>query len=178
MALLSDKPTDKPADNLLFNALALASAFMSAAALILAVRDDAGPSILIYDPDKIAVQAQDYTRTGQNPIAVIEAAVDEAIARGHIVIDSRMDVKGPDSAGLNLQDFIELGGNIGREEKAALAVPLPGTLPLTPHKMPQQAAKPASQPMNSATGLEDDMANIARSLAAPGSGFSPAPEKE
>lgn len=66
-------------------------------------------SVLVYDPQYVASQIAPYVEAGQDPMAVIDVAVDEAVEAGFVVIDARVEVIAPHSAKLRLQDFVEVG---------------------------------------------------------------------
>ena len=141
--------------------LAIASLGASLALLVAFYRAPEPQTLLIYDNNLIASQAQIYVEAGQNPLAVIDAAVGEAIARGHIVIDARDNIKGPVSAYLQLTDFVAIGGSVGREQDTAPVTILPGTTPIPS----SGAIQPATSPdMQTAAPLGDDAEAFARQL--------------
>lgn len=69
-------------------------------------------SVLIYDAQHIASQIAPYVEAGQDPLAVIDAAVDGAVEKGFILIDARVEVVAPQTAKLQLQDFVEVGQSL------------------------------------------------------------------
>ncbi len=129
--------------------LSMIAVAISVAAYINGPGPDApASSVLIYDPDYIAAQIEPYVEAGQDPMAVIDAAVDNAVESGFVVLDSRMEVIAPDSAKLRLQEFVTVGQ------------PLPFQL---------NSAEPETITVPNTTGLASspagsDLADMARQL--------------
>lgn len=141
--------------------LAIAAFGAAVAALVIGFRAPEPTRLLIYDNETIHQQAAAYIAEGQNPLVVIDTAVQEAVARGYVVVDARLQIKGPPQSILQLSDFVAVGGGIGRGDTLQLA-PLPGTIPIeTPQTGQIQAPQPAP-PQPAAIG--SDVEDFARQL--------------
>ena len=125
--------------------LSIAAFGAAVAALLFVWRTPEPTQLLIYDNETINEQVAPYAAAGQNPIAVVDAAVAEAIARGYVVVDSRIEIKGPPQSILRLADFVAIGGAIGRDEVVKPLTVLPGTTPVPPQPAAPVAAAPPPQ---------------------------------
>lgn len=136
--------------------LSIAAFGAAVAALLFVWRTPEPTQLLIYDNETISEQVAPYAATGQNPIAVVDAAVAEAIARGYVVVDSRIEIKGPPQSILRLADFVAIGGAIGRDEVVKPLTVLPGTTPVPPQPAaPVAAAPPPETPKPIGADVED-----------------------
>jgi hypothetical protein len=109
------------------------------------------PLVLVYDKADIAEQAKAYVAAGQDPLTVIDAAVESAVASGAIVIDGQ-GVKAPRTSLFHLDWFVEVGSEVGQLEDAASFLPQ-GITPMSAetisaqHAAQQQAqSKPENNP--------------------------------
>lgn len=144
--------------------LSIAAFGAAVAALVLVWRAPEPVQLLIYDNATIHQQTAAYVAEGQNPLEVIDAAVQEAVARGYVVVDARLQIKGPPQRILQLSDFVAVGGNIGRETALGLA-PLPGTLPATAPIAQAGLASETVQPAVAPEGpIGSDVEDFARQL--------------
>ena len=141
--------------------LSIASLGAALAMLVAFYRMPEPQPLLIYDGDMIALEAQAYMAAGQDPLAVIDAAVTEAVERGYIVVDARNNIKGPASTYMHLYDFIAVGGAIGREQDGGPVTVLPGTTAIQPEHM---APAPDHADAVSPAPLADDAEAFARQL--------------
>lgn len=141
--------------------LAIAAFGAAVGALVMVWRAPEPTQLLIYDNASVHTQTAPYIAEGQNPLTVIDAAVQEAVARGFVVIDARLQIKGPPQRTLQLADFVAIGGGIGREDTTLLA-PLPGTLPVAPSRSgdPEPVLSAPAQP----TAVGSDVEDFARQL--------------
>jgi len=154
--------------------LSIAALGASIAALIIANRTPDVPQILIYDPTAIQQQAVAYTAAGQDAFTVIDAAVEEATKRGYIVIDARIEIKGPASSTMRLDEFVAVGGAIGRPENDAKTVALPGTIPIDLSSAKANSPASLEQP-KAGTPPYDDVESFARQLMNSQGGITVAP---
>ena len=158
---------DTTIETTISTALSIAALFAALAAGSVAYNSNSRVTpILVYDKDAIADQSAAYIAAGQDPLRVIDAAVELAVSSGYVVIGADNDVLAPQSALLRLDQFVEVGGEIGRAP-ASLDLNLPGTRPLP---SPGQATGAAISP-------ESDVRDVAQSLEGVFSGFTPAPKE-
>ncbi len=123
---------------------------------------DRGPSMLVYDPDHVSAQIGPYIEAGQDPIAVIDTAVQRAVARGFILVDARLEIRAPDTARLRLQDFVAVGDQI-------------------PFHSSRTEVNPSSNPphLNRPTALpRSDVRGVARQIYGSSGAYTPAPESQ
>lgn len=162
---------DNALENTVGTALSLAAMFVAAAAYMAARNSGPQSPVLIYDNAAIVAQLEPFTQAGQDPFAVIDAAVAAAVEQGFIIVATGGEVKGPASAQMQLSDFVRPGsavGKIGTLDATSGALTLPGTIPASPVKdasTPRQDA-PAPSP----NGWESIMKQLADETAR----FSPA----
>jgi hypothetical protein len=151
--------------------LSIIAVFAAVAALIAGWRaQDGRPALLVYDRDYIADQSVPYIEAGQDPMAVIDAAVRQAAENGFIVIDARLAVRAPDDARFRLDRFVAVGSAVGRTPPP-LDLSLPGTAPV-------QKPDPAASPAAGAAPIGGDVADVARQIGTAAGRFSPAPARE
>jgi hypothetical protein len=151
--------------------LSIIAVFAAAAALIAGWRaQDGRPALLVYDRDYIADQSGPYIEAGQDPMAVIDAAVRQAAESGFIVIDSRLAVLAPADTRFRLDRFVAVGSEVGRTP-LPLDLPLPGTAPV-------RKQDPAGSPAAGAAPIGGDVADVARQIGTAAGQFSPAPATE
>lgn len=164
---------DNTLETTISTALSIAALFAALAAGSVAYNGSSRVTpILVYDKDAIADQSAAYIAAGQDPLRVIDAAVELAVSSGYVVIGADTDVLAPQSALLRLDQFVEVGGEIGRAP-ASLDLNLPGTRPL-PSKEPVPAP---GQATGAAISPESDVRDVAQSLEGVFSGFTPAPKE-
>jgi hypothetical protein len=109
-------------ETMIATSLAIFSTFVATSAMIYANRaHNSAPAILVYDPDDTADQIEPYAAAGQNPIAVIDTAIDRAIDQGYIVLSAQTGVKAPSSAKMVLTDFVAVGGPVGADNAPSLS---------------------------------------------------------
>lgn len=129
--------------------LAIMSLCLSIIAVMKASDRAPASSVLIYDKQDIAKQVEPFLAAGHEPIAVIDAAVAKAVDQGFIVVDSSLDIKGPEQALLRLEDFVAVGSETGQLPDKPSQLSLDGV-----SDQPGPEMK-ATQPIVSATGERD-----------------------
>lgn len=153
-------------ENTVGTALSLAAMFVAAAAYMAARNNGPQSPVLIYDNAAIVAQLEPFTQAGQDPFAVIDAAVAAAVEQGFIIVDTRGEVKGPASAQMQLSDFVRPGstvGQIGTHDATSGALTLPGTIPAKPAKEAPTARQDAPAP--APNGWETIMKQLADETA-------------
>ncbi len=157
-------------DNSLATGIAVFACSISLGLLVVERFREPPQAVLIYNSETIATEIQPYVAAGQEPFAVINAAIDAAVAQGNVVVDTRTGARGPDKATLHLADFVAIGGSVGRiDQTAPSRLMLEGTTPIAPSAL----VRPTQQPAEKTVTPEEDVRDFAKQLFGDKPAFAP-----
>lgn len=74
-------------------------------------------AVLVYDEVSMPGQVRPFTEAGFDPNAIIDQAVDRALARGFVLVQATPEVVAPETAMFRIDDFVAIPAGVAAEAR-------------------------------------------------------------